>query len=64
MNIFLSILLCLGLAYHGIRKKSLSWDGALAAVLIGLLIFPHPDIAFTVLLLAFYLTGSAFTKVL
>ena len=31
---------------------------------IGLLIFPHPDIAFTVLLLVFYLTGSAFTKVL
>ena len=55
--------LCSALSVHGVWKKSLRLDGAAAAVVLGLLIFTHPDPSFTWILLTFYVTGSAFTKV-
>jgi uncharacterized membrane protein len=63
MHIALAILLNLALAYHGLRKKSLSKSGALAACAVGMLTFTHPWFLFSMGLLTFYLTSSRLTKV-
>jgi uncharacterized membrane protein len=63
MNLIASFGLCGLLAIHGLRKKSLSISGAIAAVLVGLLTFTTPLLLFSVVLLSFYLAGSRVTKV-
>jgi uncharacterized membrane protein len=63
MNLILSLLLCSLLSFHGLRKKSLSISGALAAFITGLLTFTHPHPLFAVSLLTFYLSSSALTRV-
>ena len=62
MNIQVSLLLCTLLAFHGLRKKSLSLSGAGAAFATGLLTFIHPLPLFAVSLLTFYLSSSALTR--
>ncbi|KAJ3334188.1 Transmembrane protein 19 [Blyttiomyces sp. JEL0837] len=62
MHILLALIACLGLAYHGLSKKSLSLSGAIAASIIGLLTFTHPSYIFTSGLLTFYLSSSFLTK--
>lgn len=63
MHVLAVVVLCSARSVYGVWKKSLSLDGAAAAVVLGLFIFTHPDPSFTWILLTFYLSGSAFTKV-
>lgn len=51
------------LGVHGLRKRSLSPSGALAAFLVGLLMMAVPLHTFGVALIVFYLAGSRATKV-
>lgn len=44
------------------RKKSLTWDGASAAYLLGMVTFSSSLSVFTVVLLTFFLTSSKLTK--
>lgn len=57
-----SLGLCTLLAWYSYRKKSLSLDGSMAAFLLGLVIFTHPDPRWSLILLLFYQSGSFFTK--
>ncbi|KAJ3127860.1 Transmembrane protein 19 [Nowakowskiella sp. JEL0407] len=63
MHVALASLLCLLLAWHGLRKNSLAYSGAIAATFTGLLTFTHYSFYFSALLLAFYLSSSRLTKV-
>lgn len=56
-------LLAVALAGHGLRKKSLSPSGALAAFIIGFLMLSSQLRTFGVSLLVFYLIGSRATKI-
>lgn len=58
---FAFILSCL-IVVHSRRKKSLTWDGAAAAFLLGLVTFSSSLYVFTVVLLAFFLSSSKLTK--
>ena len=58
----LALLLALGLAYHGHRKKSLSPSGSVTAFVVGYLMLSSTIWAFGVSLIAFYLIGSRATK--
>lgn len=51
------------LGFHGLRKRSLSPSGALAAFLVGFAMMAVPLRAFGVSLITFYLAGSRATKV-
>ncbi|OCB87815.1 hypothetical protein A7U60_g5139 [Sanghuangporus baumii] len=55
-------LLAVVLAFHGLRKKSLSPSGALAAFIVGFLMLSAKVRAFGVSLIVFYLVGSRATK--
>ena len=55
--------LALGLAGHGLRKKSLSPSGACTALLVGFTIMSVPLRTFGVSLIVFYLIGSRATKI-
>lgn len=57
------LLLALGLAIHGLRKKSLSPSGAFAAFTVGLFMMSADSSVFGISLIVFYLTGSRATKV-
>ncbi|KAG8985999.1 hypothetical protein FRB90_004285 [Tulasnella sp. 427] len=50
------------LAFHGLRKKSLSPSGAVTAMVVGFLIMAAPLKAFGISLIVFYLIGSRATK--
>lgn len=63
MKFYLVILLCTILSLHGVKKKSLSTDGAIAAFIVGIIIFSHPDITWSLILIGFYLSGSILTKI-
>lgn len=56
------ILMALALAFHGLRKKSLSPSGALTAALVGIAMFTGGTRTFGVMLVGFYLLGSRATK--
>lgn len=56
-------LLALLLATHGLRKKSLSPSGALAAFVVGFIMMASRLNTFGVSLIVFYLIGSRATKV-
>lgn len=58
-----ALLLALLLAAHGLRKGSLSQDGAITAFLAGYAHLANPIKLFGVLLIGFYLIGSRATKV-
>lgn len=58
---FALVLSCL-IVVHSRRKKSLTWDGAAAAFLLGLVTFSSSLYVFTVVLLAFFLSSSKLTK--
>ena len=62
MRFYLVLTICSLLSAHGIKKKSLSLDGALAAFILGLIIFSHPDISWSLILIGFYFSGSTLTK--
>lgn len=62
MNFTIVVLICFLLSAHGIKKKSLSLDGAIAAFMLGLIIFSHPDISWSLILIGFYFSGSILTK--
>ncbi|QRW09926.1 integral membrane family protein [Ceratobasidium sp. AG-Ba] len=55
--------LAIVLAAHGIRKKSLSPSGGLAAFVVGFLMMSVPLRGFGISLIIFYLTGSRVTKI-
>ncbi|EPS98319.1 hypothetical protein FOMPIDRAFT_153697 [Fomitopsis schrenkii] len=57
------LLLAAFLGFHGLRKRSLSPSGALAAFLAGFAMMAVPLRAFGVSLIIFYLAGSRATKV-
>lgn len=57
------LLLAALLGFHGLRKRSLSPSGALAAFLVGFAMMAVPLRAFGVSLIIFYLAGSRATKV-
>ncbi|KAI8830936.1 integral membrane protein DUF92-domain-containing protein [Chytriomyces cf. hyalinus JEL632] len=63
MHILLTIALYLALAYHGLKKGSLSISGAVAAAAVCLPTFSHPSYLFMIVLLTFYLSSSRLTKV-
>lgn len=63
MNILFSFIIASGLAYHGIRKKSLSNSGAFTAFLLGFSTFLNEWSVFPVIMLVFYFTSSKLTKV-
>ena len=52
------LVLALLLSSHGLRKRSLSPSGAVAAFVVGYTMMAVPLIAFGVSLIVFYLTGS------
>lgn len=58
-----AIVLATFLAFHGLKKKSLSPSGAAAAFVIGALILSNELKTFGVSLIVFYLVGSRVTKV-
>lgn len=62
-TLYLPLALATGLSLHGLRKRSLSPAGALAAFAVGLLAFAPALRAFGTALIAFYLAGSRATKV-
>ena len=57
------LLLASVLAVHGLRRKSLSPSGAIAAFVVGFLMMSAGSSVFGVSLIVFYLTGSRATKV-
>ncbi|KAH9842407.1 integral membrane protein DUF92-domain-containing protein [Rhodofomes roseus] len=57
------LLLAAFLGFHGLRKRSLSPSGALAAFVVGFSMMAVPLRAFGVSLITFYLVGSRATKV-
>ena len=57
------ILIATLLAGHGLRKRSLSPSGALAAFIIGVTMLSPPLKSFGISLIIFYLVGSRATKV-
>ncbi|KAI0761496.1 integral membrane protein DUF92-domain-containing protein [Trametes elegans] len=57
------LVLALGLALHGLRKRSLSPSGAAAAFVVGYTMLSVPLRTFGVSLIVFYLAGSRATKV-
>lgn len=59
--IFATILSTL-IVVHSRRKKSLTWDGSVAAFLLGLVTFSSSLNVFTVVLLTFFLSSSKLTK--
>ncbi|KZT74127.1 hypothetical protein DAEQUDRAFT_742778 [Daedalea quercina L-15889] len=59
----ISFLLAAFLGIHGLRKRSLSPSGALAAFLVGFTMMAVPLRAFGVSLIVFYFAGSRATKV-
>ncbi|KAJ3349956.1 Cullin-3 [Entophlyctis luteolus] len=67
MHLILTLLLYAALAYDGLRKKSLSISGAIAAgdyqAAVCLPTFSHPSYLFMIVLLTFYYSSSKFTKV-
>lgn len=63
MNLYLCLFLCSALSLHGIRNKSLSFDGGIAAFLLGMIIFSQTEISWSLALIGFYFSGSALTKV-
>ncbi|KZP10735.1 hypothetical protein FIBSPDRAFT_838150 [Athelia psychrophila] len=56
------LLVATALSLHGLKKKSLSPSGSLAAFAIGFLMLASPLRVFGVSLIVFYLTGSRATK--
>ena len=58
-----ALALAMGLAVHGLRKRSLSPSGALAAFIIGFLMMSNTLKTFGSSLIIFYLVGSRATKV-
>eukprot|EP00842_Homolaphlyctis_polyrhiza_P005815 jgi/Hompol1/6234/HPOL_004893-RA len=65
MNVVKALLvasLMLWLGVRGYRSKSLSYSGAVAAVVLGSIIFSHPSLLFGVVLLVFYYSSSKLTK--
>ncbi|RKO85514.1 integral membrane protein DUF92-domain-containing protein [Blyttiomyces helicus] len=62
LRFILAIAACTYLAFHGLQKGSLSRSGALAAFVLGLVTFSHPNPVFGAILLAFYLSSSKLTK--
>lgn len=56
------LLIATALSLHGLKKKSLSPSGSLAAFIIGFLMLASPLRVFGVSLIVFYLTGSRATK--
>ena len=62
LRIALALLISLGLAVHGKKKKSLATSGAIAAIVVGFCSFAT-SYRFGIILIAFYYTGSKLTKV-
>lgn len=60
---WVSFLLAIFLASHGLRKKSLSPSGAFAAFVVGFFMMSTQSRVFGVSLISFYLIGSRATKV-
>lgn len=61
-RLVLAALISLGLSYHGIKKKSLSASGAIAAVFVGFTSFAC-SYRFGIILILFYYVSSKLTKV-
>ena len=62
IRILVGFLIACGLSWHGLRKKSLSISGAVAAFLVGFLSF-GASYRFGAILILFYYTSSKLTKV-
>ncbi|RHZ74557.1 hypothetical protein Glove_221g70 [Diversispora epigaea] len=62
MNLLFSFIIASGLAYHGIRKKSLSISGSITAFLLGFGTLISEWSVFPVMMLVFYFTSSKLTK--
>lgn len=62
MRCLLAIAVAAGLSYHGLKKKSLSPNGAVAAFVVGFSAFAS-SYRFGIILILFYYTGSKLTKV-
>jgi len=62
MSVYIPFVLALLLSFHGLRKKSLSPDGAITAFIVGFAIMSSAVWAFGLGLIAFYLAGSKATK--
>jgi len=62
MSVYIPLALALLLSLHGLRKKSLSPDGAITAFIVGFTIMSSAVWAFGIGLIAFYLAGSKATK--
>jgi hypothetical protein len=62
-HLYLPLAIASLLSLHGLRRRSLSPSGALAAFAVGFLTFAPPLRAFGTALIVFYLTGSRATRV-
>jgi len=62
MQILLGILLAMGIAILGYLGQALSWDGALAAILVGGITFGIGGALPAVLLILFFITSSLLTR--
>ncbi len=63
MQLFIGLLLAVASSYIAYRAKSLSRDGAFAAALMGTIIFGLGGWQWAVLLLAFFVSSSALTRI-
>jgi len=62
MSTLFALSVAIGLSVHGIRKGSLSPDGAVAAFVVGFAMLSGPLHSFGISLIVFYLLGSRATK--
>lgn len=62
IRLILALLLSLGLAFHGYKKKSLDISGCIAAVIVGFISFAT-SYRYGLILILFYYTSSKLTKV-
>ena len=61
-NLLFAVTLSTLLVIYSRRKKSLSWDGAASAFVLGMVTFSSTYYVFTVVLLIFFLSSSKLTK--
>ena len=62
IRILLAVIISLGLAFHGFKKKSLDISGCIAAILVGFVSFAT-SYRYGLILILFYYTSSKLTKV-
>lgn len=62
MQLFIGFILAVIIAYLAYRARSLNWSGAVAATIVGTVVFGFGGLQWAVLLMIFFLTSSALSR--